>query len=232
MEYPSNSPFPSLFKRIADAMPSAALGSYCDWNPITAGIIERSVKISTATDRDTKLTPVICDYIRAEKPTFLFVQFDSVDGAGHANGYGSAAHLARIAAVDTLVGEIHFAVCDAGIADDTLFIVISDHGGTAPDANGKGHHGGWSDGEKYVTLALAGKTVQKSHIPSANVRDLAAIVLYALGLEAPAFDEEGWTSQIPEGIFCDPSIPPYRDISHLTGAPARVSLMPHRSELV
>ena len=50
-----------------------------------------------------------------------------------------------------------------------------------------------------------------------NVRDLAAIVLYALGIEQPEFDENGWTAQIPEGIFSDPDIPPYKDISHLTG---------------
>ena len=116
--------------------------------------------------------------------------------------------------------------------DDTLFIVVSDHGGTPPDANGKGHHGGWSDGEKYVTFALAGKTVQAAHIPCANVRDLAAVVLYALGLEAPRFDEDGWTSQIPEKIFDDSSIPPYRDISQLTGASARISKAPHKSELI
>ena len=231
-EYPSDAMYPSLFKRIADAIPDAALGSFCDWNPITAGIIERSVKISTATDRDARLVPVICDYIREKKPTFLFVQLDSVDGAGHANGYGSAAHLKRISEVDVLVGDIHSAIEEAGILGDTLFIVVSDHGGTPPDANGKGHHGGWSDGEKYVTFALAGKTVQAAHIPCANVRDLAAVVLYALDLEAPRFDEDGWTSQIPEKIFDDSSIPPYRDISHLTGASARISKAPHKSELI
>ena len=31
----------------------------------------------------------ICDYIRDKKPTFLFTQLDSVDGAGHGHGYGS-----------------------------------------------------------------------------------------------------------------------------------------------
>ena len=54
-----------------------------------------------------------------------------------------------------------------------------------------------------------------------HVRDLAAIILYALGIQAPDFDESGWTSQIPEGLFKDTEIPAYRDISHLTGDPAR-----------
>ena len=229
-EYPSDSLYPSLFKRISNAIPDAELGSFCDWNPITAGMIERNIKISTATDRDTLLTPIICEYIREKKPTFLFVQLDSVDGVGHKNGYGTEAHLKRIEEVDSLVDNIYSAIKKADILDDTLFIVIADHGGTPPDANGRGAHGGWSDGEKYVTLALSGKTVQKSSIPSANIRDLAAIVLYALKIDAPQFDENGWTSQIPEKIFDDLSIPPYRDISHLTGASPRISKDPHHSE--
>ena len=50
-EYPQDSAFPSLFRRIREACPDAELGSYCDWNPITAGIIERNVGISTDTAR-------------------------------------------------------------------------------------------------------------------------------------------------------------------------------------
>lgn len=230
-EYPADSKFPSIFRRIRQAMPQAELGSYCDWNPITAGIIERDVEISTATDRDTQLTPVICRYIREKKPTFLFIQFDSVDGAGHKNGYGTPAHLQRISQVDALVEDVYNAVQNAGILEDTLFLVISDHGGTNP-GTGSGSHGGWTDAEKIVTLAATGRTVAKGEIRDANVRDLAAIVLYALGIRQPEFAETGWTSQIPEGLFADPQLPPYRDISHLTGAAPRISKVPHTSELV
>ena len=87
--YPVDSPFPSLFRRIREVMPDAELGSYCDWNPITFGIVENNQNVSTATARDTELTPMICDYIREKKPTFLFCHMDSVDGAGHGHGYGS-----------------------------------------------------------------------------------------------------------------------------------------------
>ena len=224
--YPTDSPFPSLFRRIREAMPNAPLGSYCDWNPITAGIVEQGLGVSHATAPDTELTPIICDYIRQEKPTFLFIHFDSVDGAGHGNGYGTPQYLQRIHAVDALVGDVYQAVCDAGIADDTLFTVIADHGG-----HGTGH-GGWTDEEKYVTFAAVGKTVCHTELREMNIRDLAAIVLYALGLDRPALDESGWTAQLPPGLFDDPLIEPYRDLSHLTGAAPRVSKKPHTSELI
>ena len=229
--YPVDSAYPSLFRRIREVFPEAELGSYCDWNSITVGIVEGGIGVSHATARDDELTPVICDYIRQKKPDFLFVQLDSVDGAGHRNGYGTAAHLARIHEVDKMVGDIHAAAKEAGILEDTLFIVIADHGGTNP-GDGTGSHGGWSDAEKYVTFAAAGKTVQHTAIDEMSIRDLAAIVLYAFGIDAPAFDEKGWTSQIPAGIFDDASIPDYRDISHLTGAAPRISKVPHTSELI
>ncbi len=229
--YPVDSPFPSLFRRIREVMPDAELGSYCDWNPITFGIVENNQNVSTATARDTELTPMICDYIREKKPTFLFCHMDSVDGAGHGHGYGSPEHLQRIHEVDALVNDVYTAVEDAGMREDTLFIVIADHGGTPFNGTGAGH-GGWTDGEKWVTFGAAGKSVQKTYIEAMNIRDLAAIVLYAFGIDAPAFDEAGWTAQIPAGLFADGEIAPYRDISHLTGAAPRISKVPHTSELI
>ena len=82
------------------------------------------------------------------------------------------------------------------------------------------------------TFAAAGKGVQKGAIEEMNIRDLSAIVLYALGIDAPAFDEQGWTAQVPAGIFADAVLPEYRDISHLTGAAPRRSKVAHTSELI
>ena len=229
--YPTDSTFPSLFRRIRAVMPEAELGSYCDWNPITFGIVENDQNVASATARDTELVPMICDYIRQKKPTFLFTQLDSVDGAGHGHGYGSEEHLQRIHEVDALVNDVYETVRETGILDETLFILIADHGGTPFNGTGA-WHGGWSDAEKLVTFAAAGKGVQQGTVEEMNIRDLAAIVLYALGIDLPAFNEAGWTAQVPEGIFDDEKLPAYRDISHLTGAAPRRSNVPHTSELV
>jgi len=229
--YPLDSPFPSVFKRIREVYPNAVLGSYCDWNPITFGIVENNLGVSHDTAKDHLLTPKICDYIKEQRPDFLFIQFDSVDGAGHKNGYGTPAHLESINKADALVGDVFEAAKESFGMDDTLFIVIADHGG-ANNENGGGSHGGWTDSEKYVTFAATGKSVRSGGIECMNIRDLAAIVLYALGLEIPDIDEAGWTSQIPDGMFAHPDIPAYRDLSHLTGAAPRISRVPHTSELI
>lgn len=231
LPYPVWSKFPTVFRRIRKAYPKAELGSYCDWNPITKGIVEKFIGVSHCTERDKKLTPLICDYITEKKPDFLFVHFDSTDGAGHKNGYGTEKHLKAISEVDKLIGDVYSSVEKANILEETLFMVIADHGGTIND-NGKGSHGGWTDNEKYVTFAATGKNVRNGEIKEMNIRDLAAIVLYAFGIEAPEFDEKGWTSQIPEGLFDSVSSTDYKDISHLTGAAPRISRTHHTSELV
>lgn len=221
------SKFPTVFKRIRKAYPDAELGSFCDWNPITKGIVEKFMGVSHMTARDKELTPLICKYIKEKKPDFLFIHFDSTDGAGHKNGYGTPEHIKAIIEVDKLIGEVYSA---AEALEDTLFMVIADHGGTKEE-NGKGNHGGWTDEEKYVTFAAAGKGIINGEIKAMNIRDLAAIVLYSFGIDAPDFNEKGWTSQIPEGLFSDYK-GEYRDISHLTGAAPRISKEHHKSELI
>ena len=89
----------------------------------------------------------------------------------------------------------------------------------------------WSDAEKYVTFAAAGKGVNNGETGTMNIRDLAAIILFPFDIDAPDFDEKGWTSQIPKGLFKD-SNSNYRDISHLTGAAPRISKTRHTSELI
>ena len=126
---------------------------------------------------------------------------------------------------------MYSAIEKAGFSDETHFMVITDHGGTI-DNNGRGSHGGWSDEEKYATFTAKGNNVKAGEIAEMNIRDLAAIVLYALGIEIPEFDEKGWTSQVPQNNFDDVNLPSYRDISHLTGATPRISKTHHKSELL
>ena len=131
-----NAEHPTRFKLVRAARPDAVLGAFCNWSPINNGIVERDAGVTLETAEDPVLCGKVCDYIKAEKPDFLFVQFDSIDGAGHTYGYGTEKYLEALSGADEWVGAIRKAIEDAGIADDTLFIATADHGGSAPTQGG------------------------------------------------------------------------------------------------
>ena len=192
---------PSLFSRVRKAFPDAFLASCCNWNPINYGIIEQNIGVEMHTaGEDEELCDIIEEVI-SRKPKLLFIQFDSCDEAGHAYGYGTEKHLKQIEAVDALCGRIYEAYKKAGIAGDTLFAALADHGGENQS------HGAYSDTEKYVGFALAGKTVNKCEIPFAQTKDINSVVLHAFGLDLPEYDYMGYSSQIPQGVFSDCDMP-------------------------
>ena len=194
----SNEALPSIFKRVKDVYPDALICSYCNWNPINFGLLEEELDVETYTNHDDNvITDKIVESVK-RKPDFLFVQLDNIDGAGHTHGYGTQGHLDQITLEDSFVGRIYDEYCKQGIIDDTLFCVITDHGGIR---NG---HGGFADTEKYIFFGMVGKTVIKNSKPAfMQTRDISAIVLYALGIDIPEYDIDGFTSQIPDGIFSD-----------------------------
>ncbi len=188
-----DSPYPSIFRVVKEAFPNANMASFCNWNPINVGIIEDNLGVVKGTGNDPEVTNKVVNYIKGNDPTLIFVQFDSVDGAGHGHGYGSSEHLAAITAVDALIGQIYNALKNKSLLDDTLFIVSADHGGTPG-----GSHGGDTDAERYVFLGVAGSTVvEGGRIQDPEVRDIAAISAYAFGLDFP----ETWTGIVPGGLF-------------------------------
>ena len=195
--FPEDSQFPSVFRVIRENMPEAELASFCNWNPINVGIIEEGLDVKKDTGRDAELTEKICEYLGQNEPTLLFIQFDEVDGAGHSNGYGSDKHLAQIATTDGYINKIYNALGDRGILDETLFIVTADHGGT-PESTG-GSHGGWTEAERYIMFAAVGPGIEPGETGEMEVRDIASIVLYALGLIDS--QPKTWTSRVPSGVF-------------------------------
>ena len=192
--YPRNSPYPSVLRVIREARPDAAVGSISHWNSVNIGIVEDGFgiyKISGYSDADT--TSFAVQYIRKEKPTFLFIQLDEADAVGHDKGYNSPEQWEKLRELDGYVGDIFRACQQAMILEDTLLIVTADHGGIGTS------HGGDSHYERTVSFFVQGKTVAAGQIGEMHLMDTAAVVLYALGIEAP----ETYEAKIPVGIFKD-----------------------------
>ena len=194
----TNKELPSIFTTVRKAMPEAVLCSISNWEPINYGIVEHDIDayLDTAPN-GTQTTDKVVACVLEKKPTLLFIQIDDPDEAGHHSGYGLQEHLDCITNCDKLVGRIYEAYEQAGIIDDTLFITVTDHGGYI-----KGH-GGYSVGEKYIFFALAGKTVNKCDEFFGQTKDINAVVRHAFGIPLEEYNEKGYSSQIPAGVFND-----------------------------
>lgn len=189
--YPTDSPYPSVFRVIHETMPDAKMASFSDWGSINKGIIEDGIGVYKYEAKDCDLVEPAIQYIRENDFTMLFFQFDSVDHAGHEYGYGTPQHLEAITRNDEYIGRIVEAVREREWMEDTLIMVEADHGGI-----GRGH-GGAADAERYVSFFATGGNVRHTRLSDMYVRDTAPIILYALGIRQP----ESWTGRVPGGLF-------------------------------
>ncbi len=200
-----NAKYPTIFKNIKEQLPEATLAAFCHWTPIYDGIIEHNLGVVNKAGNDESIKNETVNYLETTLPTFLFLQLDEVDAAGHSSGYGSQAHLDAIARLDGYVGEIYDALQKREDAEDVLFIVATDHGGFGTS------HGGQSNEERYVFFGVAGETIAQNSDVTMRVVDIPAIVAYALNIEG----SEAWNAQLPVGIFADNMTPDRRSDYHV-----------------
>ncbi len=194
----SSTRYPTIFTVVRRAMPDAELASFVNWGNVNFGIIETDVGVTEHQNgNDDALTDDICAYFDAgNAPALFFVQIDGVDAAGHAHGSESEEYYNAIHEADGYIGRIYDALERNGLMDDGLFIVTADHGHTIA-----GGHGRFSKRESFTTIAAAGKTV----VPGGKLdkitrdRDIAAIALFALGVDRPF----AMSARLPGDLFED-----------------------------
>ena len=198
LERSSSTKYPSAFAALRSARPNAVLASFCNWQNINFGIIENDIDVNKVSIQDdAKLTDAICAYFdEGNAPALFFVQLDLVDAAGHARGSASKEYFDAIHTADGYVGKIYDALERNGLLKDGLFLVTADHGHKQT-----GGHGRFSMRESITTIAAAGKTV----VPGGALdgitrdRDMAAIALFALGVERP----KTMSARLPGNLFAE-----------------------------
>lgn len=173
--------FPSVVSVVKAQRPEGKIGMLYHWDGF-GNLFEKGVAdLDQNYPSEKETAEAIAAYIKKEKPLFIFSQLDDVDHVGHAAGHLSEAYLKAISRVDSLVGVIVKATEEAGIMDETVFMIVSDHGGIG---NG---HGGTTLEESTVPFILSGKGVKKNFVVPTEVYmyDVAPTITYALGLDEP-----------------------------------------------
>lgn len=200
---PFNSgPLKSVFRQTSDAYPGEAVGVFCTWHAIGSGMLdvrpedaEVTIYPAARTSANSEQTLAAAVSWLQEQSDFklLFFYLEDPDNAGHAYGYGSPGHRAAISRVDGLIGAFYDELEERGFLEDALILLSTDHGGTP-----EGTHGGGSAAESHCVFAVQGEGLNpNTEIGSMELKDIAAVVRYALGLEQPDFSD----AAVPEGLF-------------------------------
>ena len=195
----------TLFYYVRQAHPQAELASFVDWSPLNYGLVENDLDVykQSFPNDDPGVTAALEEYFAAgNAPELLFTQLDNPDHTAHAHGGFSEEYYESIRTADAQIGRIYAAIEAQGLMENGLFIVVADHGETA------GGHGGQTPEESSAVVAAVGHNVKQMTLPEGTrIRDVAAIALYALGIEQPdcfvcsapqvIFGEERWRPEPP-----------------------------------
>lgn len=184
-ELTENNLFPDIFYLIRQVMPKAEIGHIYDWGGMYYLADNKSIDyIRQATlsgvDIKSSVAPAI-EYITSKKPNFCAIIFDEPDGAGHSEDWESEAYYNMLNHLDNAMQTIVDAVENAGMMDETVFVLVSDHGG-----NGTGH-GGPTLNEMETPIVFYGKGIKSDfEIPeSTMVYDIASTIGYMFGVDQP-----------------------------------------------
>lgn len=180
-----NNIFPTIFQLLRDNRPNAEIGCIYDWEGIKYLIDTLSVNYWKQSPDYKEFPGALCDmaveYITDKKPVLAAFIFDEPDHAGHQAGHDTPGYYTTLTRLDSYVGRIVEAVKNAGILDETIFIVTSDHGGI-----NKGH-GGKTLQEMETPFIISGKNIKNGlHFEESMMQyDVASTIAYIFGLQQP-----------------------------------------------
>lgn len=186
-------PWPSFMMVAKQARPGTTCAAFSCWEPINTHLLESGLECRRVSLPDPELAAAAADYIRGTPPDLFFLHLDFIDGAGHKHGYGSDAYLRQITATDAEVGRVLDAIAEAGVWDESLIVLLSDHGGVGTS------HGGDEPDCLEIVWGCRGPGINQGIELGAQVQiaQTAPVVLGALNIETPA----GWAASVPQGIF-------------------------------
>ncbi|PXV65115.1 type I phosphodiesterase/nucleotide pyrophosphatase [Dysgonomonas alginatilytica] len=174
--------FPSIFTILREQKPNSKTALVYSWEGIEYLVEKDIINIVVPTKSNENLSAdTAASIIIREKPDFIFIHFDEPDHVGHSIGHDTPEYYSTLEIVDQRVGKIIDSVNEAGIADETVIILLADHGGID-----KGH-GGKTLQEVQVPFIISGAGIKKNHkiTDTAIVYDTAATIAKILGMKQP-----------------------------------------------
>ncbi|MDL2223965.1 alkaline phosphatase [Bacteroidales bacterium OttesenSCG-928-M06] len=184
--------FPSIWGLFRDQYAKAKTGYFYQWEGLKylaemEAMSRQEHTIINENEEENKINAAEqttlngCRYIEEEKPNLIGILIDEPDHTGHTSGFDSPEYIDMVSQLDKYVGMIVESVKKAGIYDETIFIVTSDHGGINKN------HGGKTMNEMETAFIVSGKGIKKGYefTESMMQYDVASTIAYIFNIEQP-----------------------------------------------
>ncbi len=195
----SKTGYPSFMSLVREKYSDCTLAAFSSWESLPSALIESDADVYTGyVSDDVRMTEdTILPYLEENDPKVLFVTYRNVVMAVNADdtgNYGGEFHINQLGLTDNCIGAIYKKYEELGRAEKTLFILTSDHGGVE---GGRDHSGDTPD-VTDIFVGFGGYGVTEGELTGEILNyDVAAVVLEALGIKAPA----SYDAKVPEGLF-------------------------------
>ncbi|GAB3005984.1 alkaline phosphatase [Niabella terrae] len=190
--------YPSIFKVLKEQPKPVKTAFYYNWAELINSMNKKYFDdlFFQYQDRFDSLYNRAYNFILAnkEQPQLVFLYSVHTDHAGHHFGWMSSPYKAAIVSADSAVGALIHKLKDAGLYEDTYFLLITDHGGIE-----KGH-GGVSMQEMQIPWAITGPGINKKGLQGFfnSNKNTSAVLARIFGVEQLP---PSWTGVVPDGIF-------------------------------
>ena len=192
---------PTIYTILRQQYPDAETGIIYDWDGVGAVCDKESASYEKYINTYHGNTNMTLEeytgngvaYIKEKKPLFFTLYYGILDNTGHNKGWYSPEYMQVQKDLDANIGIVIQALKDAGIFEDTVIIVSSDHGG-----KGKGH-GKFTLQELETPFIVYGKKIKKGHEITQPMMqyDTPAIIADILGAKIP----EDWRGRAFKQIY-------------------------------
>ncbi|WP_290797856.1 alkaline phosphatase family protein [Flavihumibacter sp. UBA7668] len=179
--FDSSNRFPSIFTIFRSQRPNEEAGAIYNWEGFGRLFDSSLVNLSQHYETQDATVAAYANYLIEKKPVLSWVHLDEVDGAGHHFGHGTKGYFDGILKADSCIGVIIDAIRKAGMENNTMVMIVADHGGI-----GAGH-GGTDLEELTVPVIYFGAGIKNGYQIQQQIYqyDAAATIAFALQLETP-----------------------------------------------
>ncbi len=185
--------FPSFFSLYRKHFPSREMGYLYQWEGMKFILDTEDFnylqEFPVSNSGSDMMKDAAISYILDKRPSVAAFIWDYPDKVGHMNGWYSSEYMRELTHIDSIIEEIVNACSIAGILENTLFVITSDHGGHETT------HGSPRMSDLETPFIMFGKRIRAGEIRAPFLQyDVAAILADYAHFEQPA----AWRGMNPD----------------------------------